>query len=77
MCPYGKLEFGECERMNNVDLNSCPVLAGQEMPVSNKRIIAGSTCKDSTGALGGDTFHVGGGGACQVINTRFEPAFLQ
>ena len=29
--------------------------------MSNKRIIAGSTCKDSTGALGGDTFHVGGG----------------
>jgi hypothetical protein len=36
---YSKLEFGECERMNNVDLSSCPVLAGQ----------AGGLLRTSTG----------------------------
>ena len=66
-CQYGServVEFGECRHMKDVDLKSCPALVGKELPTSNKRIIAGSKCLDSKGALGFDTFTVGddGGG---------------
>ena len=66
-CQFGserKNDFGECVRMNDVDLTSCPALVGKVLPTSNKRILAGSKCVDSNGALGGGSFTVGddGGG---------------
>ena len=61
-CQYGAerlVEFGECNRMPNVELDKCPALVGQQYPNSNKRMIAGTACTGDRAALGVGSFKVG------------------
>mmetsp|Transcript_42694 Transcript_42694/g.68664 ORF Transcript_42694/g.68664 Transcript_42694/m.68664 type:complete len:874 (+) Transcript_42694:54-2675(+) len=61
-CQFGserRVDFGKCDLMTDTDLTTCPALLGKDLPKSNMRIIAGSKCLDSTGALGKDTFKIG------------------
>lgn len=60
-CQYGAerlVEFGECDRMPNVELDKCPALVGQQYPNSNKRMIAGTSCTGDRAALGVGSFKV-------------------
>jgi hypothetical protein len=61
-CQFGSerlVEFGECHRIPNVELEKCPALVGQEYPNSNKRMIAGTACTGDRDALGVGSFTVG------------------
>lgn len=83
-CQYGAerlSEFGECVRMESVDLNRCPALVGSRYPSSNLRIIAGSECAGDRAALGVSSFIVGGkrsggGGGGGGVGTFFLVVFL-